>query len=118
MDNRIILSKKEINEILEIIRNKDNKKFIFIDRDIDSGKNPRSFMVELGIDMNDAINIIKSLEIKDYYECLLDRKNEYIYLYVLKKEIEGVLTYIKIGFLHDKKTGNVCIVSFHKDMEV
>ena len=118
MDNRVKLSDSSINEILNIIKGKDNSSLRFMPRDIDSGKNPRSFMVELGLDYNDAINIIKSLTKDDFYECLLDKKNRYVYLYVLKKEIEGVLTYIKVGFIHNDKTGNIDVVSFHKDMEV
>ena len=118
MDNRIKLSDSGINEILDLLKSKDNKYFRFMPRDMDSDKNPRVFMAELGLDYDDVINILKNLTKEDFYECLLDRKNNYIYLYVYKKEIEGVLTYIKIGFLYNIKTGNVDVVSFHKDMEV
>ncbi len=118
MDNRIELSDSSIIEILNIVKEKENQYFRFIPRDIESGKNPRTFMIELGLSTTDVINIIKSLTKENFYECLLDRKNQYIYLYVLKKEIEGIMTYIKIGFINNDKTGNVDVVSFHKDMEV
>ena len=118
MNNRITISKEKINEIMEIIRNKDKKHFIFIPRDIDTNKNPREYMVELEIDYNDAINYIKNLTIDDFIECILDKEKNYVYLYVFKKDINGNLTYIKIGFLYDIKSGNVYVVSFHKDMNL
>ncbi len=118
LNNRITISKEKINEIMEIIRNKDKKHFIFIPRDIDTNKNPREYMVELEIDYNDAINYIKNLTIDDFIECILDKEKNYVYLYVFKKDIKGNLTYIKIGFLYDIKSGNVYVVSFHKDMNL
>ena len=116
MDNRINLTNSEIKNILSIIRDKDNKYFRFYSRDVETLKNPRDYMVELGINFNDAINYIKNLNIDDFVECILDKKNNYKYLYVLKKMINNNMTYIKIGFLYDIKTGNVDVVSFHKDM--
>ncbi len=118
MDNRIELNKKEIQRILDIIYEKDKKYFIFLPRDYDNKKNPRAFMAEIGIDYTDAINIIKSLKFDNYYECFFDSKNEYIYLYVFKTYIEKTKTYIKLGFLHDMKTGSIHVVSFHEDMEL
>ena len=118
LNNRITISKEKINEIMDIIRNKDKKHFIFIPRDIDTNKNPREYMVELEIDYNDAINYIKNLTIDDFIECILDKEKNYVYLYVFKKDIKGNLTYIKIGFLYDIKSGNVYVVSFHKDMNL
>ena len=118
MDNRVKLSSSSINQILEIVKSKDNDHFIFIDRDIESGKNPRCFMIELGIDEDDVINIIKNLTKDNFIECMLDKKNEYVFLYVWKTTIDDVIAYIKIGFLYNDKTGDVFVVSFHEDMEV
>lgn len=117
MDNRIKISKKELLELISIIRSKNKKKFIFLPRDFDTSKNPREYMVELGIDFNDAIEEIKKLSIENYCECICDTKNNFEYLYVFKKEIVSCMTYIKIGFLYDIKSGNVIIVSFHKDIK-
>ena len=116
MDNKINLPKSEIKNILSIIKTKNKKFFRFYSRDIDTLKDPKVYMVELGIDYDDAIEYIKSLTIDDYVECILDKKHNYKYLYVLKKIINNNLIYIKIGFLYDIKTGNVDVVSFHKDM--
>lgn len=116
MDNRIKLSNKEINNILDKVKSKNKKHFIFIPRDYDTQKNPREYMAELGIDYNDAIQIIKKLSINNFVECILDKKNNYIYLYVFKDYIKDNMTYIKIGFLYDIKSGDVHVVSFHKDI--
>lgn len=117
MDNRIKLSKNDINELLDIIKSKNNKSIIFIPRDYDTSKNPREFMVKLGIDYNDAIECIKDLTIDNYIECILDTKKDYKYLYVFKTFISDTKTYIKIGFFLDMKDGLVHVVSFHEDME-
>lgn len=116
MNNRIEVSDNEIINILDIIKNKDKKRFIIEPRDFDNDKNPKEFMIELGIDYNDVINIIKSLTIDNYVECILDSKRNFKYLYVFKDDIEDINAYIKIGFLYDTKSGDVHVVSFHRDM--
>ncbi len=114
MDNRIKLSKDSVIKILKIIKNKDKNCFRLIPRDLDINKNPRLFMINLGIDMSDLIYYIKDLKYEDYLECILDSKNKYVYLYVFKKQVNDRDTYIKLGFKYDDKTGNVYIVSFHE----
>ena len=117
--NRIIkLNKKEIEEIIDIIRKKEDKYFRFLSRDIETNKNPNEYMVEIEIDKNDAIKIIKGLSVENFYLCQLDTKHSFIYLYSFKCVINDNKTYIKIGFLYDMKTGDVIIVSFHKDIEL
>lgn len=110
MQNRIIINKKEIQEVINKIR--DSKNIIFIPRNDESGKNPFSFFSEIGIDFTDAINIIKGLSYKDYQYTLLDSKNKFTFMYVFNKSIRNVKSYIKIGFKSDKTV----VISFHKKM--
>ncbi len=116
MDNRIELSKEEIENVLQKIRNADNNCFKLVKRDSDYIKDPKIFMINLGIDMTDLIFIIKELKYENYKECILDIKNKYVYLYVFKKKVYDTDAYIKIGFKYDDDTGNVYIISFHEDM--
>lgn len=102
MQNRIIINKKEIQEVINKIR--DSKNIIFIPRNDESGKNPFSFFSE--------INIIKGLSYRDYQYTLLDSKNKFTFMYVFNKSIRNVKSYIKIGFKSDKTV----VISFHKKM--
>lgn len=116
MNNRIEILPKEVQRVLDVVKTKTNKQIIILPRDIETGKNPREFMVEVGIDYGEAYNIIRSLSIEDYKECILDQVHNYICLYVFKRYINDISSYIKIGFLHDIKSGDVHVVSFHRDM--
>jgi len=117
LDNRIQVSKDEIQNILDEIKDKNKKYFLFWPRDMDTQKDPKSYMAEIGIDYDDAIKEIKELTIDNYVECILDTVHNYKYLYIFKKIINDSNTYIKIGFLYDMKKGNVYVVSFHEDMD-
>lgn len=116
MDNRIKISKEELQNVLNEIKAKNKKYFRFLSRDIDTEKNPMDYMIEIGIDYDDAVREIKDLTADNYIECILDTKNKFKYLYIFKKIINESNTYIKIGFLYDMKKGVVYVVSFHKDM--
>ena len=116
MNNRIELSKKDVLDILDIVKNKNKRLFRFLPRDLENDKNPRDYMTKIGIDYDDAIKIIKNLEFDNFYECILDIKNNFKYLYVFKKYIGDSKTYIKIAFLYDIKYDCVYVVSFHEDI--
>ena len=80
MNNRIELSKKEVLDILDIVKNKNKRLFRFLPRDLENDKNPRDYMTKIGIDYDDAIKIIKNLEFDNIYECILDIKNKIVFI--------------------------------------
>ncbi len=105
---------RKVLKVLGIIKKKDNKDFIFLKRPLDKEKDPHNFMNKLGINVDDAIEIIKNLSIEDFKEIIPDTKNDYMFLYVFNTMIKTSRGYIKIGFRYNDLTGKVFVVSFHE----
>lgn len=107
----------KIKNVLKAISKKDTNEFKLIKRPRDKIKDPKNFMVELGIDFNDVVKIIKGLTISDFVEIIPDIKQVYGLLYVFEKKIESINSYIKIGFKYNDLTDEVTILSFHKSIK-
>lgn len=107
----------KIKNVLKVISKKETNEFKLIKRPRDKIKDPNNFMVELGIDFNDVVKIIKELTISDFVEIILDVERDYGLLYVFEKKIESINSYIKIGFNYNDLTNEVTIISFHKSIK-
>lgn len=112
MDNSVFKKSKEINELLEKIRNIDNNHFRFFYRK-DELKNPYNFFHELEYDLTDAINEVKKLTVKDYLRCLIDSENRFMFMYCFVKKIKEYIVFIKLSLI-EKDNKIVYIISFHK----
>ncbi len=110
VSTRINLKKHEIKEIISKIKKTEKHNFKFISRKEETDKNPYSFFLELNINYNDALEVIKSLTLSDYKYSLFDINSKYGYLHVFYKEILKKTAYIKIGFKNDKTV----VISFHE----
>ena len=102
VSTRINLKKHEIKEIILKIQKTEKSNFIFISRKEETDKNPYSFFLELNINYNDALEVIKSLTLSDYKYSLFDINCKYGYLHVFYKVKLEKTAYIKIGFKNEK----------------
>ena len=68
---------------------------------------------DMEIDQEDVVEILKTLELKEYSETKLDRQETNPpFLFVFGKIINGRLIYIKTKIQKNKKERTIC-VSFH-----
>ena len=72
VSTRINLKKHEIKEIILKIQKTEKSNFIFISRKEETEKNPYSFFLELNINYNDALEVIKE---GVYYGYLVESPN-------------------------------------------
>ena len=108
--NKVNLTKAEIKELIKILNNVNNNQIFLINRKEETGKNPYVFFLEVGINVTDAYEIIKKLSLNDYQYSQLDGQNNFLYMHVFFKNINGKTAYIKIGFKNDKTV----VISFHE----
>ena len=112
ISNRIALSKSKIKEVILKIEETADTNFRFLNRSAALDKDPFYFFQELGIDIKDAVAIIKSLTIEDYQYTQYATKNKYEYMHIFHKQIFNKIAYIKIAFKSDK----TIVISFHEKM--
>ena len=108
VSTRINIKKSEVKKMLIDIKESSN--IIFVRRNNEPQKDPYSFFLEIGIDYEDAINIINNLTINEYKYSLYDMNGKYNYLHVFYKDYNDKTIYIKIGFKSDKTV----VISFHE----
>lgn len=112
VSTRIIYTKSQIKKVLADIYKTKKEDFRFLTRREDFAKDPFCFFNQVGIDYDDAINIIKSLTVEDYKYTQYDMYGKYEYMYIFHKQVLNLIAYIKIGFKSDKTV----VISFHEKM--
>ena len=103
VSTRITMSKSDINNLISQIKNT---------RKEEPEKNPYYFFQIVGIDFDDAVNIIKDLTYNEYKYTQYDVKYKFSYMHIFHKQIFNKIAYIKIGFKSDKTV----VISFHEKM--
>lgn len=119
----IKVSKNKINSFLKDLKSILNSKQFDINRDFLLIKNhtphgihgystPQT-LVDLDYDVEDVVERLKELSIKEYSETLLDKDDNHPpYLYVFAKDINRHQVYIKLK-IKQMRTKKILCVSFH-----
>ncbi len=99
-----------IYDVINLVRRLSNDQIVIIQREKNS-----EFMYRLGISEPDAKDYLRKLTVDDFFEGpLIDENPERKhFLWVFKKNVRGVLAYIKLKIIN---YGRIAIViSFHED---
>ena len=113
MDNVIKSSKKEVNNFLLEINLIKNDDFIILSRKQEPHKDPNKLLGILEYDIDDMINEIKNLTVKDFLRCQIDSKNKFSFMYIFIKKIYNISVFIKLSIV-EKNGKKAYVISFHE----